>query len=180
MHTHHSVATTSRHLDRRTVVRTGAWSVPVLALAVAAPAVAGSADKGTLTFDTFNVYGADYNTKGKPTAAQSQVQVQNVYTPGGPTLTSVVVAVTYSGSRVDGSAPQAVTGSGWTFGSATASGSDWVYTFVWTGSLAQSRSTSTLTYNVPLRNSSSGNIALTGTASAAGVASAAAATSTNL
>jgi hypothetical protein len=179
MHTHRPAAPT-RQLDRRTVVRTGAWSVPVLSLAVAAPALAASAAKGTLKFDTFNVFGADYNGKGKPTTAQSQVQVQNVFTTGGPTLTSVAVAVTYPGSRVDGAAPQAVTGSGWTSGSATASGSDWVYTFVWAGSLASSSSTSTLSYKVPLRNNSSGAIALTAIASATGVDAASAAASTNL
>jgi hypothetical protein len=169
-----------RQLDRRTVVRTGAWSVPVLSLALAAPALAASATTGKLAFDTFNVFGADHNSKGKPTAAQSQLQVQNAYTAGGPTLTSVVVAVTYSGSRVDGTAPQAVTGSGWTFGSASASGSNWVYTFVWAGSLATSQSTSTLSYKVPLRNNSSGTIALTAIASATGVDAASGAASTNL
>ncbi len=152
----------------------------MVSLAVAAPALAASVTKGTLKFDTFNVFGADYNNKGKPTSAQSQIQVQNVFTPGGPTLTSIIVLVTYPGSRADGSAPTAVTGSGWAFGSATASGSNWVYSFVWTGTLTTSHSTSTLSYKVPLKNNSSGTIALTAIASASGVASASASASTNL
>ncbi len=180
MHTERPVASTPRRIDRRTVVRTGAWSVPVLSLAVAAPALAASTAKGKLKFDTFNVFGADYNNKGKPTSAQSQIQVQNVYTAGGPTLTSVTVLVTYSGSRVDGAAPQAVTGTGWSFGSAVHSGSDWVYSFVWTGSLTSSHSTSTLSYKVPLKNNSSGNMALTALASGTNVDPATAAASTNL
>jgi hypothetical protein len=126
------------------------------------------------------VFGTDYNNKGKPTTVQSQVQVQNVFTTGGPTLSSVTVLVTYPGSRVDGAAPQSVTGAGWSFGSATQSGSDWIYSFLWVGTLATSHSTSTLSYKVPLRNSSSGNIALTASASAAGIASASATASTNL
>jgi hypothetical protein len=169
-----------RPIDRRTVVRTGAWSVPVLSLAVAAPALAASAVKGKLNFDTFNVFGADYNNKGKPASAQSQIQAQNQFTAGGPTLATVTVLVTYPGSRVDGAAAQAVTGTGWSFGSATASGSSWVYSFVWTGSLATSQSTSTLSYKVPLRNSSSGNIALTALASGTNVDPATATATTNL
>lgn len=180
MHTQRPVASDPRPIDRRTIVRTGAWSVPVLSLAVAAPALAASTSKGKLKFDTFNVFGADYNSKGKPTSAQSQIQVQNQFTAGGPTLTSVTVLVTYPGSRVDGDAPLAVTGSGWSFGSATQSGSNWVYSFVWSGSLATSHSTSTLSYKVPLRNNSSGTIALSALASGTNVDPATATASTNL
>ncbi len=180
MNTHRTAAPERRTLDRRTVVRVGAWTVPVVSLAAAAPALAASATHGTLKFDTFNVFGADYNNKGKPTTAQSQVQVQNVYAAGGPTLATLTVLVTYPGSRVNGAAPQSVTGSGWTFGSATQSGTDWVYSFVWTGSLVTSHSTSTLSYKVPLKNNSSGNIALSALASASGVQSATASASTNL
>ena len=180
MHTQNSAAPPRRPIDRRSVIRAGAWTVPVVSLAVAAPALAASATKGTLRFDTFNVFGADYNNKGKPTSAQSQVQVQNVFTAGGPTLTSVTVLVTYPASRVDGTAPQSVTGSGWSFGSATQSGTTWIYSFVWVGTLAPSHSTSALSYKVPLRNNSSGNVALTASASATGIASASATASTNL
>ena len=119
-------------------------------------------------------------TPGKATSAQSQVQVQNVFIAGGPTLTSLTVLVTYPGSRVDGATPQSVTGTGWSFGSATQSGTGWIYSFVWVGSLASSHSTSTLSYKVPLRNNSSGNVALTASASATGIASASATASTNL
>ena len=105
MHTQNSAAPPRRSIDRRSVIRAGAWTVPVVSLAVAAPALAASATKGTLKFDTFNVFGADYNNKGKPTTVQSQVQVQNVFTTGGPTLSSVTVLVTYPGSRVDGAVP---------------------------------------------------------------------------
>jgi len=180
MHTQNSAAPPRRPIDRRSVIRAGAWTVPVVSLAVAAPALAASSTRGTLKFDTFNVFGADYNNKGKPTSAQSQVQVQNVFTAGGPTLTSVTVLVTYPASRVDGTAPQSVTGSGWSFGSATQSGTTWIYSFVWVGTLAPSHSTSALSYKVPLRNNSSGNVALTASASATGIASASATASTNL
>ena len=163
-------------------VRAGVWTVPAVTLATAAPAFAAASvqTKGRLQFDTFNVFGADYNNKGKPTTLQSLVQVQNVYTAGGPTLAAITVLVTYSGSRVDGSAPQAVSGTGWTFGSAQRSGGDWVYSFVWTGSLVTSHSTPQLSYKVPMKNNSSGQVSISAIASATAVAAATAAASTNL
>jgi hypothetical protein len=81
---------------------------------------------------------------------------------------------------VDGSAPTLLTGAGWSFGSAVRSGGQWLYTFVWAGSLPPSGSTSTLTYRVPLKNRSSGQISIAATASAAGVQPASAAASNNL
>jgi hypothetical protein len=180
MYTPEAAAPSGRPIDRRAVVRAGAWTVPAVSLAVGAPAYAASVNKGHLSFDTFNVFGADYNKRGKPTSAQSQIQVQNVYTAGGPTLTSIAVVVTYLGSRVTGASPVGLTGSGWTFGSATASGNSWAYSFVWTGSLASSHSTSTLSYKVPLKNASSGSISLAAVASATNVSSATAAATANL
>lgn len=180
MNTHRTAAPGRRPLDRRTVVRVGAWSVPVVSLAAAAPALAASTTTGTLKFDTFNVFGADYNGAGKATTLQSQIQVQNVFVAGGPTVSTLTVLVTYPGSRVDGSAPTHVSGSGWTFASATPSGSSWVYSFVWTGTLATSHSTSTLTYRVPLSVLSKGKVEISGIATAAGMDNATASASTSL
>jgi hypothetical protein len=180
MNEQHTPVPARRGIDRRSVVRAGVWTVPVVTLATAAPAFAVSVTKGKLQFDTFNIFGANYDSKGKPTTVQSQIQVQNVYAPSGPTLTTVTVLVTYPNGRVDGAAPQAVTGTGWTFGSATNGGGDWIYSFVWTGSLPSSHSTPPLSYKVPLKNNSSGNIAISAIASATGVQSASASASTNL
>jgi hypothetical protein len=169
-------------VDRRAVVRVGVWTVPVVTMAAAAPALAAASVTagGTLKFNSLNLYGADYNRQGKPTTAESQTSVQSLWTAGGPTLTGVTLIVTYSGSRVDGSAPTLVSGTGWSFGSASPSGSDWLYSFTWTGSLPTSGSTSTLTWRVPLKNNSSGHMGITAHASGPGVTPADAAASTNL
>jgi hypothetical protein len=182
MNEQHTPARSRRGIDRRSVVRAGVWTVPVVTLATAAPAFAAVSvpTKGKLQFDTLNLFGADYNDKGKPTSLQSQVQVQNVYTAGGPTLTSLTVFVTYSNGRVDGDAPQAVTGTGWTFGSVTKTNGGWIYSFVWTGSLTTSQSTPPLSYKVPMKNNSSGNADISAIASATGVQSATGSASTNL
>lgn len=170
------------HVDRRSVLRAGVWTVPAITLATAAPAFAATsgATTGSLQINSLSVYGADYDGKGKATTAETQTSIQNVWTTNGPTLTTIVFSVTYSGGRVDGSAPTLVTGAGWTFSSAVRDGGDWMYTFVWSGSLAPSASTSTLTYRVPLKNSSSGQIGIAATASSAGVQSVSAAASNNL
>jgi hypothetical protein len=171
---------TRRHVDRRTVVRAGVWTIPVVTLATAAPALAVSGTTGSLSFDTFNLFGTGYNGQGKPTTAETQIQVQNVWTTGGPTLATITVQVTYSNSRVDGSAATILSGSGWSAGAPVKNGGSWLYSFVWAGSLAQSASTSTLSYTVPLKNASSGQMDISGVASATGVTSATAAASTNL
>lgn len=170
-----------RHVDRRTIVRAGVWTVPVVTLAAAAPALAATSGttQGALKFDTLALYGSDY-VGGKPTTLTTLVQVENTYDGGGTPVTGLTVLVTYSNGRVDGAAPTSVSGSGWTFGSASKSGGSWIYSFVWTGSLAVYASTPQLTYTVPMKNSSSGNADITAIASAAGVASASGAASTNL
>ena len=70
-----------RAIDRRSVVRAGVWTVPVVTLATAAPAFAASNAKGELKFDTFNVFPTDYSG-GNPTKLESQIQVQNKYVLG--------------------------------------------------------------------------------------------------
>ncbi len=178
----HPPVQTRRGVDRRAVVRAGVWTVPAVTLATAAPALAAtSVSTGTLKFNFLNLYGAAYDNKGKPTKAESQTSLQNVWAAHAPTLTSIIMTVTYSGSRVDGTAPTIISGTGWSFsGPATKSGGDWLYTFVWTGSLTPSSSTPLLTWRVPLKNSSSGNMSITAHATAASVTAADAAASTNL
>jgi hypothetical protein len=173
---------TRRGVDRRAVVRAGVWTVPAVTLATAAPAFAAtSLTTGTLRFNFLNIFGAAYDSKGKPTQAESQTQLQNVWAAHAPTLTTIIMTVTYSGGRVDGSAPTLVSGTGWSFsGPATKSGGSWIYSFVWTGSLTPASSTPLLTWRVPLKNSPSGNISITAHATATGVTAADAAASANL
>jgi hypothetical protein len=170
----------STGVGRRAIVRTGVWTVPAVAVAVAAPAMAHSGSTGKLRFDTFNAFGADYNGAGKPTTIQSQVQVQSVFVTGGPTLTTLSVSVSYPAGRVTGAAPTGLTGSGWGFASASQTGGVWRYTFTWSGTLPTSQSTSTLDYRVARTDTTSESVTLNAIAIATGVTSATDAASTNL
>jgi hypothetical protein len=162
--------------NRRTVVRTAAWTVPAVAVATAAPAMAVSTNTSPiLHFDTFNLFGADY-VAGDPTTLESQVQVQNVFAQTSPTITTLTLSVTYPDTRVAGAAPTSVTGAGWTFSSAAHVGATWVYTFVFGGSVAPGGSTTTVDFHVPLTSAASGTIAITGSAFAAGGSTVATAT----
>jgi len=179
-HTSDAPGDTSAGVGRRALVRTGVWTVPVVAVAAAAPAMAHSGATGTLSFDTFNVFGADHNGAGKATTLESQVQVQNEFVTGGPTLTTITVTVTYPAGRVTGAAPTQLTGTGWGFASATQSGGAWRYTFVWSGTLASSKSTSTLDYRVARTDTTPESLALTAIAIGSGVTTATASASTKL
>jgi hypothetical protein len=160
MNEQHTPALTPHHLDRRTLVRAGVWTVPAVAVAVAAPALAASVHgTAVLQLNWLNVYGADYDTAGKATTAESQTAVQDVWQDGmangGPTLTQLTLVVSYQ-NKVSGAVPTLVEGTGWSF--ASASGTQ--YTFLWTGVLTPGSSTPTLTWRVPLKNTSSGSIAV--------------------
>jgi len=179
-HTSDAPEATSAGVGRRALVRTGVWTVPVVAVAVAAPAMAHSGATGKLKFDTFNVFGADFNGAGKATTLESQVQVQNEFVTGGPTLTTVTVTVTYPAGRVTGAAPTQLTGTGWGFASASQSGGAWRYTFVWSGTLASSKSTSTLDYRVARTDTTPESLNLTAIAIGSGVTTATSNASTSL
>jgi hypothetical protein len=183
MQDHTSDASAPTGVGRRAVVRTGVWSVPVVAVAMAAPAMAAhSGATAKLSFDTFNVFGADFNGAGKATTLESQIKVQNDFVTGGPTLTTLSVTVTYPAGRVTGATPTHVTGSGWGFASASQSGGVWRYTFTWSGTLPTSQSTSTLDYRVARTDTTSESVNLSAIAIATGVtsATASASASTNL
>jgi type II secretory pathway pseudopilin PulG len=151
---------TRRHVDRRSVVRAGVWTVPAITLATAAPALAAASTtqaKASLQLNFLNLYGTDYNNVGKATTAESQTEVQNVTqqngsTPG-PTVTQITLTVTYQ-NKSDGGNPVSVSGSGWTFGSVSGS----TYTFLWTGSLAPHTTTPMITWRVPLKKGFSGDL----------------------
>lgn len=175
-----SRSSSSSTVGRRALVRTGVWSVPAVAVAVAAPAMALSGVTGKLSFDTFNVFGADFNGAGHATTLDSQVQVQNEFVTGGPTLTTITVTVTYPAGRVTGAAPTHVTGSGWGFASASQTGGAWRYTFTWSGTLAPSQSTSTLDYRVARTDTTPESLSLSALAIGSGVTTATTNASTKL
>jgi hypothetical protein len=172
---------TRTHVDRRTIVRAGVWTVPAVTIAAAAPAFAAASTQGTATLllNSLNLYGADYTGAGKPTTAESQTSVQNVWqngaANGGPTLTSVTLRVTYQ-NKVEGNAVVQPGSTGWTFVSVSGG----TYTFLWTGTLAPGGSTPTVTWRVPLKNASSGSLSVSAFATSGGSMSPTLNASTNL
>lgn len=162
-------------LDRRTVMRAGVWSVPVVSLATAAPVMAASTPvKGSLRFNFFNVYGAAYNTAGHATTAHSGLSVQNEYVANGPVLSTVTVTVSYADTKVTGAVPTVVTGSGWSYVSKTHASGKWTYTFLYTGAVASGGSTSQLEFEVKLKTVPAGSMTLSAAAVGTNVTAAAA------
>lgn len=143
---------------RRQVVRAGVWSVPVIAVGVAAPVFAASG-AAVLRFNGANAYGTAYDNSGRPTALQSQTKVENDYTPALAVVTSITVTVRYPDSRVNGAPPTGVSGAGWSYTSSSHVGAFWEYVFAWTGTLTSdpSQSTATLQFNTPLSNNAGGS-----------------------
>ncbi len=115
------------------------------------------------TFYYFN--GAAYNVQGRPTALVGGLSLLNAGGSTLRTLTSLTVTVTFPDSRVSGAAPTGVSGTGWAYQSVAHVGSQWVYTFGWTGSLAPYIATSNLGFTVALGNNGAGTISSTATAS---------------
>ena len=112
----------------------------------------------------YNVNG-DVYSGSRPTAITGGLSVIN---SGGSvlrTLTALTVTASLPDTRVSGAVPTAVTGTGWTYTSRSHVGSEWVYTFSWTGSLAPYTSTANLTFTIPLSDNSVGSFSTTATAS---------------
>ncbi len=150
-----------RHPNRRTVVRTAVWTVPAVAVATAAPALAVSAPKirAILTFDTFTFFRADWTTRpatrrrSRPRSRSRTGQQTN-----GPTITSLTLTVSYPDTRTNGGAPTIVSGPGWSFATPAHTGGNWVYTFLFVGSIPISRSTPELDFRVPLTLVNNGQV----------------------
>jgi hypothetical protein len=175
----HPSTSAPRRVDRRALVRAGVWTVPVVAVAAAAPAMATSGQgTASIQLNWLGIYGSDY-VNGKATTVESQTAVQNIWQQGkpngGPTLTQITLVVTYQ-NKVNGKPPTQVSGSGWTFASVTGDR----YTFLWTGVLTPGSSTPMLTWRVGLKNKSSGEAKVSAFATAGAAVSPTLSSSTNL
>ncbi|XAS75321.1 hypothetical protein V3G39_11665 [Dermatophilaceae bacterium Sec6.4] len=150
---------------RRTVVRAGAWTVPVIATAAVLPsASASSTDRpAQLLITGLNMNGV--STAGKTIGLRTQFSVQNQYYAPYPavsaTLTSVIATAAFSANQVTAVAATSVTGSGWTASAPVSAGGLLTYTFTWTGTAAPGGTTSTLDFQVALTDSSPGVRSLT-------------------
>jgi hypothetical protein len=167
-------------IDRRTVVRAGVWTVPVIAVATTAPALAAaSAGHQLLIFNNFTVNGADY-ASGKPTTIETNFSLRTQWMANAPALTGITVQVSFPDSRVTGGPATIVTGSGWTVATPSHSGSSWTYTLLWSGSLPNASSTPGVYVRAPLVGGVSGAFDVTGIASAPGATSATATATAHL
>lgn len=118
----------------------------------------------TIGLNYYNVNG-DVYSGSRPTAVTGGLSVIN---SGGSvlrTLTSLTVTASFPDTRVSGTVPSAVTGTGWAYASRSHVGSEWVYTFTWTGSLVPYASTDNLVFTIALSDNSVGSFSTTATAS---------------
>ncbi|MBO1754679.1 hypothetical protein [Allobranchiibius sp. CTAmp26] len=159
-------------IRRRAVIAGALWTAPVILVGAPAPAEAASTSvqPAQLAFNTLNTTGTANNTAGKPTALQTQVQVQNVYYASYPSVSATVqkltVLVRFPTSQATTADPTAVSGTGWVYVSAATSGGNRVLTFTWTGSIAPGDQTAVLQFTSALSSTSAGQRTLTATASA--------------
>ena len=141
-----SDTTDSGNPSRRTLVRTAAWSVPVISSAAIAPSFAAASTLGTLTFSVGPTATSSKNKEldvnltiknGSTTSATQGLQV-SVKFPSAPPNAS------YSGASV------ASMTAGWTVVKTTpqSGGVFFVFTAPLTGQAAQNNGTSSLTFKI--------------------------------
>ncbi len=107
------------------------------------------------TYIVFNYYVAYVTWNYGPPVVEAGLRVGNDHGVS-RTLTSITVTTSFSDARVPGTAPAAVTGAGWAYQSKAHVGSEWVYTFKWTGSLPQWSSTSDLVFHIDMSSPTPG------------------------
>ena len=86
-----SLAAPKASFDRRAVVKGAAWSVPVIAAAIAAPAAAASVATATMAFATVGSVNFS-GTPSRPGTAPTGIIIHN--TPGAAIAAGTVVAIT--------------------------------------------------------------------------------------
>jgi hypothetical protein len=154
-------------VTRKSVLQASAWIMPVVAVAIAAPAASASQPStspepttppapptATLLVETFRSNRTD-DGRGVRNGIKTAVQVRNNYHFGSSYSTvsqpvqQVRVDITYpSGANVHGD-PVNLTGKGWSFvASASGDNDSIVYTFLYVGVLEPSKNTGELEFKV--------------------------------
>jgi len=144
-----------RPVSRRTLLRTAAWSAPVIAVAVAAPAAAASTpvprSAMTIKFNNFTQHNGHL---GNAKIEFPYVNWQNtVY------MQKIVLVITGPASVY--SAVATIAGQGWTLTKCTTVGSDREYTFTYERAqptLTQAQSTEKLDFDLGLVGTSGGTV----------------------
>jgi len=139
-------------MSRRAVLRTAAWSAPVIAVAVAAPAAAASTSPRAPSPTKLNLNSWTVSPNGA--VALTQVQVNIAYSATWPAIVAVRATLRYPKSTFTaGTYSSSGSASGWAAASApVSSGDDWVVTSDYSGVLnpAGQRDTGILRIAAPL------------------------------
>ncbi|HYP73168.1 MAG TPA: hypothetical protein VEP72_03710 [Microbacterium sp.] len=144
----------ARTLNRRQLIRAGAWAAPVIVLATAAPAAAVSPDKATVHMYNFSQNGKTVHWSASQNANVVDALKGSVSfksdASSAQTVTSATLTVTVIGAaglRVE--KPVITAGaSNWSVVSSTKSGDSMVYVFLFAGSVAAGATSPTLSYTL--------------------------------
>src|SRR4051812_910081 len=87
-----SQAADNSGMDRRQLLRAGAWAAPVIVLATASPASAASTDPYELVLDGTN-FNFGWSSSGQRTGIVGSTQVRVVFHPDAATITGITLVV---------------------------------------------------------------------------------------
>jgi hypothetical protein len=149
-----------RTLDRRQLLKAGAWAAPVLVLATAAPAAAASTDPAdaggaapaqpgvdiavyTFAQDNYDVIWDGPTQSNRIVAMKGQAAFTNLDATRAITSLTLTLTVPALG-MTEGRLPEVTSGAGWRAVSAVRTGSNMIYTFLFTGNVVGKDTTSPL------------------------------------
>lgn len=156
-----------RDAGRRRLLKTAAWAVPAIMVAAPVPAYAASGGDAPGAGAQLSYDNTTIQRDIRPAAineppwvryyfdgAEGNTELQNVYQPTQVVVTLITLQLRFApGVPVTTDLAQvAISGSGWTKTSVSATGSATVYTFTWTGTLVSGGSTSVLRFRIPPAN----------------------------
>lgn len=146
-----AVAERPAGLNRRQLLRAGAWAAPALVLATAAPAAAASTPTGVpVSMYTFSQNGITqvWSNQGNANVVTAFLGAVNFQPSGSVAVTAATLTLTMDKKGLVATKPIVVSGAGWVAGSATISGNSMVYTFVWAGKTLPYTNSPTLQYRL--------------------------------
>ena len=124
-------------IDRRQLLRAGAWAAPALILATAAPAAAAQSGTGPTTITVSNpnawMVAVYQGNSAKSAGAQGTLQIEKQWAPSATSVGPFTIVITVPRNRgFDAATPTVRSGSapGWTAVSGVVSGLSVVYTFL--------------------------------------------------
>ncbi len=138
-------------LSRRSVVKSTAWAVPVIASMAWVPAAVASGGSAQIVFDTARAT-AQWDDSGRRAGLAVGLQVRNVYTPARAEVRVVLVQVTVADSDFPVTTSPQLTqvGNHWSYAGATSSNHRTSFNFVYSGLMESSPSENTSELDVVL------------------------------